>query len=71
MDHVIEYILDYMECDVKTFQEEWTSGNYSKILDCPSYETIKSYCDAIKALNRMDGSFTGCTPMYFIKQLEQ
>lgn len=68
MDHVIEYILDYMNCDVETFRKEWESREYSKITECPTYDLIKSYCDAIKALNRMEGSYGEYTPMYFIKQ---
>lgn len=62
MDHVIEYIINYMQMDVEAFQAEWNSGEYKKLSDCPTYDTIKAYCDAIKALNRLDGRFSGYTP---------
>lgn len=62
MDHIIQYIKDYMISDVMDFNCEWNSGNYTKISDCPTYQYIKAYCDAIKALNRLDGRFNGITP---------
>lgn len=70
MDHVIEYILSYMEMDVEAFQEEWASGKYEKISDCPTYNAVKAYCNAIKALNIMDGRFSGYTPKHFIELSE-
>ena len=62
MDHVIDFILDYMQMDKDDFRQEWESGKYKKISDCPTYPYIKAYCDAIKALNRLDGRYSGITP---------
>lgn len=62
MDHVIEYIQNYMASDVFDFNSEWNSGSYTKISNCPTYPYIKAYCDAIKALNRLDGRFSSITP---------
>lgn len=66
MDHVIEYILEYMQMEVESFRSEWNSGNYSKISECPTYPCIKAYCDAIKALNTVDGRYSGYTPKNFL-----
>lgn len=50
MDHVIEYIENYMSCDEGAFIKEFKSGNYKKISDCPSYKRVKAYCDCINVL---------------------
>lgn len=66
MDHAIEYILDYMSSEVEDFVKEWESKKYKKISDCPTYPYIKAYCDAIKALNGLDGRFNGITPKSYL-----
>lgn len=71
MDHVIEHIIDYMESDVEDFKNEWKSGRYKKISDCPTYPYVKAYCDAIKALNRLDGRFESYTPKRYIEELKE
>lgn len=50
MDHVIEYIENYMNCDEEQFIKEFKSGNYKKMSDCPSYKRVKAYCDCINVL---------------------
>lgn len=69
MDHVIEFILDYMALEKVDFISEWRSGQYKKISDCPTYPYIKAYCDAITVLNRMDGRYSGITPTSFVCDL--
>lgn len=69
MDHVIKFILDYMESEKEDFVREWQSGVYKKISDCPTYPYIKTYCDAITVLNRMDGRYKGITPTSFIADI--
>jgi hypothetical protein len=66
MDHVIEFILQYMEAETDEFVDEWRSGKYKRISDCPTYPTIRAYCDAIAALNRLDGRFSDITPKSFL-----
>lgn len=60
MDHLIEYIIDYMWSDKEQFRKEWASGKYRHIWQCPTYPTIKAYCKAIEALdlNREYGEIT-------------
>lgn len=52
MDHAIDYLREYMTMDEAYFLEEWHSGQYSSIKECPSYETVKAYCDAINVLTK-------------------
>lgn len=68
IDHVIDFILNYMEMEKADFVSEWRSGKYKKISDCPTYPYIKTYCDAITVLNRMDGRYKGITPTSFINE---
>lgn len=65
MDHVIDFILSYMDFEKEEFINEWKTGKYKKS-DCPTYPYVKTYCDAITVLNRMDGRYTGITPTSFI-----
>lgn len=69
MDHVIDFILDYMYSEKEDFIREWKSGIYKKISDCPTYPYVKAYCDAITILNRMDGRYSGITPTSFIADI--
>ena len=69
MDHVINYILNYMDSEKADFINEWGSGEYKKISDCPTYPYVKAYCDAITILNRMDGRYSGITPTSFIAEM--
>lgn len=50
MDHVMDYISEYMESDADELKEEYKSGKYSKLSDCPSYGTVKAYCEAYNIL---------------------
>ena len=69
MDHAIDFILDYMDSDKMDFINEWKSGAYKKISDCPTYPYVKAYCDAITILNRMDGRYSGITPSSFVADI--
>ena len=52
MDHAIEHLSEYMEMDQQDFIEEWKSGQYKKISDCPHYEAVKAYCEARNVLSK-------------------
>lgn len=52
MDHVIDFISNYMWSEKKEFIKEWQSGEYYKITDCPHYGAIKAYCDARNILSK-------------------
>ena len=68
MDHVIDFIIDYMDSEKADFISEWKSGKYKKISDCPTYPYVKAYCDAITVLNRLDVRYNGITPTSFISE---
>lgn len=46
MDHVIDYIQDYMTYDVEQLKEEYSSGKYKRLGECPSYSKVLAYCKA-------------------------
>ncbi len=52
MDHVMDHIQSYMESDVYELKQEYQSKQYSKLSDCPSYYTVKAYCEAHNTLAR-------------------
>lgn len=61
MDHLIEEIITYMDMDIEQLKEEYVSREYGGLKLCPTYRTVKCYCDAIKSLNKMDGGYTNYT----------
>ena len=69
MDHVIDFIIEYMQMDKEKFIDEWRSGKYKKLSDCPTYPYVKAYCDAITILNRLDGRHSGITPTSFVAEI--
>ena len=69
MDHVIDFIIEYMQMDEEDFINEWRTGKYKKLSDCPTYPYVKAYCDAITILNRLDGRYSGITPTSFIAEI--
>lgn len=67
MDHVISYINDYMKADVEEFIEEWQTGNYKNISDCPHYGAVKAYCTARNVLSKYYyGTAEYSTPMQIV-----
>lgn len=53
MDHLIDYIIEYMWHDKETFRKEWSNGECTSVSECLTYPLIKTYCDAIAALSRL------------------
>ena len=58
-----------MQMDKEKFIDEWRSGKYKKLSDCPTYPYVKAYCDAITILNRLDGRHSGITPTSFVAEI--
>lgn len=71
MDHAIEYLIDYMQFDKSEFIKEWTSGDYEKISECPSYNTVKTYCEAINLMSKFycNSKYYSVTPNQIIKEI--
>lgn len=61
MDNIIEQIITYMDMDADQLKDEYESGTYGELRFCPSYRTVKCYCDAIKSLNKLDGGYASYT----------
>lgn len=69
MNHVIDFIIDYMQMDKEDFIKEWQTGKYKKLSGCPTYPYVKVYCDAITVLNWLDGRYTGITHTSFVTEI--
>lgn len=52
MDHVINSIRSYLDVDLDFLRQEWRTGKYKKISDCPSYSSCKAMVDAIHILEK-------------------
>lgn len=52
MDHVINAIQSYLDIEIEDVHNEWVSGEYKKLSDCPSYEAAKALVEAIRKIER-------------------
>ncbi|WP_404443397.1 hypothetical protein LG307_14675 [Sutcliffiella horikoshii] len=52
MDHVINSIMKFYEIEIDYLVEEWASGEYKKLSDCPLYASCKAMNDAIFTLEK-------------------
>lgn len=50
MDHAIEYLTEYAVTEAEDLKKEYDSGEYGSPEQCPDYEKIKAYSDAINRL---------------------
>lgn len=50
MDHIMGRIYDYMSFDVEDLRKQYESKKYKKLSDCPSYGSVKAYCESYNAL---------------------
>lgn len=50
MDHVINAIKGHLDPWMDWLRDEWHSGKYKKLTDCPSYSPCKAMVDAIHIL---------------------
>lgn len=44
------HLWEYSEYARDELVQEWKSGDYKKLSECPSYEEVKAYCKAYNAL---------------------
>ena len=52
MEHIMERIRAAAEPDRGRFLEEWFSGQYYRMQECPHYEAVLAFCKALNALGR-------------------
>lgn len=67
MDHLIDYIINYMWSDKEQFRAEWRSGKYRYIRERPTYPVVNAYCRAIEALD-MSGEHGEITPEKLLEE---
>lgn len=60
MDHAIETLTDYALAEAAELKKEHNSGAYGSVQECPSYEKIKAYADAINRLTEYYAPDWGC-----------
>lgn len=52
MDHVIDAIGVHLDIRIAILTEDWQSGKYRKLSDCPPYEDCRALVEAIHCLER-------------------
>lgn len=69
MDHIVNIILDYAKSDFSDFAQEWDSGQYKYLDQCPGYYMIQAYCDAVNVLSRCsDSTHDPLTPKDIVEE---
>lgn len=51
MDHAINSVNTFYEISLEYLYEEWSSGEYEKLSDCPSFGECSTYRKAIKVMS--------------------
>ncbi len=52
MDHEIDALEVYRPYYVDSFVEEWKTGKYKKVMDCPGYTELKVITQAINVMKK-------------------
>lgn len=55
MDHLINQFNAFIEFDFNHFYEEWNTGEYEKIIDCPTYESLYTTIKSVNILRKYMG----------------
>lgn len=50
MDHAIDALRVFYDIALVELKEDWNSGQYQKLSDCPSYREARAYREAINVL---------------------
>lgn len=50
MDHAIDALRVFYDIALDELKEDWNSGQYKKLSDCPSYSETKAYREAMNVL---------------------
>ncbi len=69
-DDLIMNIIEYMKTDAEQLKNEYETTAAKDLKTLPAYERVKAYCDAVKALNRIEGGYRAyTTPKGVLKQM--
>lgn len=52
MDHAINSLEPFYEAELEYVIDEYKSGEYAKLSDCPSYAALKTIVDALNILRK-------------------
>lgn len=52
MDHAINSVNTFYEISLDYLYDEWITGEYKKLSDCPSFEEATTYRKAINVLKK-------------------
>lgn len=52
MDHAINSLNTFFEIELDHLYDEWKTGEYKKLSDCPSYGHASAYRQAINVLKK-------------------
>lgn len=55
MDHVLDAIKSFYDVYLDGFLEEWRTGEYKKLSDCPSYDEVKAIIDSMNCIRKYLG----------------
>lgn len=55
MDHAYNSIEPFMAIEIDYLYNEWSSGQYAKLSECPSYKAAKALNDAANILRKFMG----------------
>ncbi|MBU8764185.1 hypothetical protein KM868_11850 [Micrococcus luteus] len=50
MDHAIDRVTTFYELALQRLYDEWVTGKYKKLSDCPVFEECRTYRKAIKVM---------------------
>ena len=50
MDHAIEKVRIYFDISLDELYDEWKTGDYKKLSECPSYEEASTYRKAMNVM---------------------
>ncbi|MFS0776055.1 hypothetical protein ABC255_08625 [Neobacillus sp. 3P2-tot-E-2] len=52
MDHAIDSVNVFFEISIDYLYDEWITGEYQKLSDCPSYSECSTYRKAINVMQK-------------------
>lgn len=52
VDHAISSLNSFFEISMELLYEEWKSGEYKKLSECPSYEETSTYRKAMAIMEK-------------------
>lgn len=49
-DHAIDSLRVWFDLELNNLKEEWNTGEFEKVSECPNYETVNVYRNALNVL---------------------